>query len=158
MYSNIVVPLDGSELAECVLPHVETIARGCGTKKITFIRVIEPLYLSMTIDPEQGYAINPKDLQKFEEDARKAAEHYLSNLILKTKYNGVTVQWDVISGKAAESIADYAEKAKADLITIATHGRSGVSRWVLGSVADKLVRTSSVPVLMIRSPGCEPIK
>ena len=56
----------------------------------------------------------------------------------------------------ADSLADYAVNTDVDLIVIASHGRSGVSRWVMGSVAEKMVRSSSVPVLMVRAPGCEP--
>jgi nucleotide-binding universal stress UspA family protein len=59
-------------------------------------------------------------------------------------------------GKVAESIADYATKNGVDLIIIATHGRSGVSRWVWGSVADRVLRSACVPVLMVRAPGCVP--
>ncbi len=59
-------------------------------------------------------------------------------------------------GGVAEGIADYATKNDADLIIMATHGRSGISRWVLGSVADRVLRSSCVPVLMVRAPGCEP--
>jgi nucleotide-binding universal stress UspA family protein len=56
----------------------------------------------------------------------------------------------------AESIAEYAEKNSADIILIASHGRSGISRWVMGSVADRILRSARVPVMMIRAPGCLP--
>jgi nucleotide-binding universal stress UspA family protein len=60
----------------------------------------------------------------------------------------------VIYGKAADAIADYGDTKDFDLILIATHGRSGVSRWVWGSVADKIMRSACVPILMVRAPGC----
>jgi len=68
----------------------------------------------------------------------------------------VEVKTGVLKGNPAESLADYASKNKVDLIVIATHGRSGVSRWVWGSVADRLLRSACVPVLMVRAPGCFP--
>jgi nucleotide-binding universal stress UspA family protein len=83
-------------------------------------------------------------------------EDYLKKLTAKVKYSGVQVDWKVVKGNEAESIADYAKKNEVDLIIIATHGRSGVSRWVWGSVADRVLRSSCVPVLMIRAPGCIP--
>ena len=153
MYKNILVPLDGSELAECVLPHVESIAGGCGTESVTFIRAVEPFYLSMTADPDAGYTFSAKDWQQMETEAKNAAKLYLDKLTAKTKYKGIKIKSEVIYGKAADSIADYAEKNGFDLITIATHGRSGVSRWVWGSVADKVLRSASTPVLMVRPPG-----
>jgi nucleotide-binding universal stress UspA family protein len=64
------------------------------------------------------------------------------------------VKTEVVMGKAAESIAEYAEKRGVDLIAIATHGRSGVSHWVYGSAADKVMRSACVPVMMVRAPGC----
>ena len=62
----------------------------------------------------------------------------------------------MVEGRVAESLVDYAEKNDIDMIVIASHGRSGVSRWVMGSVAEKMVRSSCVPVLMVKAPVCEP--
>lgn len=155
MYKKILVPLDGSELAECVLPHVETIAGGCGTESVTFIRAVEPFYMAMTADPETGYTFTAKDWQQLEAAAKSAADIYLKLLTEKLKYNkNVKVQYEVLYGKAADAIADYASQNDFDLITIATHGRSGVSRWVWGSVADRVLRSACTPILMVRAPGC----
>jgi len=74
----------------------------------------------------------------------------------RVKFEGVKCQWEVITGTVAENLADYAAKKAIDLIVIATHGRSGVSRWVWGSVADRILRSSCTPVLMVRAPGCVP--
>ena len=153
MYKKILVPLDGSILAECVLPHVDSIARGCAAESVTFIRVVELPYLPVTVD--SGYSLTTGDLRKLEDEFKDAAEKYLSRIVNGVKYDGVKVQSKVVSGKPAESIADYAAKNKVDLIIIATHGRSGASRWVWGSVADKLLRSVQVPVLMVRAPGAK---
>ncbi len=151
MYRKILVPLDGSELAECVLPHVESIARGCGVRNVLFLRVIEPFHMP---GGEDAGAFTEEDIKRINSENTVAAGNYLSQLVSRTKYDGVTVQSEVIMGRAAESIADYATKNEVDLITIATHGRSGVSRWVWGSVADRVLRSACVPVLMVRAPGC----
>jgi nucleotide-binding universal stress UspA family protein len=161
MYKKILVPLDGSELAECVLPHVESIAKGCGAKEVVFLRVVEPLrwvvgpsYAMGGMDDTVG--ISEDDMERITSASKAAAENYLGQLANRTKYNGITIKTEVISGKAAESIAEYATRNGVDLITIATHGRSGVSRWVWGSVADRVLRSACVPVLMVRAPGCVP--
>jgi nucleotide-binding universal stress UspA family protein len=87
--------------------------------------------------------------------AAKAAEEYLAKIKAELSKEGLNVEAKVLTGKAAETITDFAQHNKADLVAIATHGRSGFSRWVFGSVADKLVRSSHAPVLLIRPDGCE---
>ncbi len=154
MYKKILVPLDGSELAECVLPHVESIAKGCSAQNVVFLRVVEPLYMSGA--EGAGVYFSEKDRQRLNSEDKAAAETYLSQLVNRMKYDEVEVQSEVKTGRAAESISEYATENSIDLITIATHGRSGVSRWVWGSVADRILRSACVPVLMVRAPGCIP--
>jgi nucleotide-binding universal stress UspA family protein len=151
MYKKILVPLDGSELAECVLPHVEAIAAGCDTASVVFLRVLE------TYIPNINYTYIGATLQQeMEGKNEKEARDYLENIAGRVKLGKVAVEQQVVTGRAAESIADYATKNKVDLIAIATHGRSGVSRWAWGSVADRVLRSACVPVLMVRAPGCVP--
>jgi nucleotide-binding universal stress UspA family protein len=153
MYKKILVPLDGSDLAECVLPHVESITKGCGVQGVVFLRVVEPFTATVSA---LGPTFTEQDRQNIDSQNRADAEKYLSQLVNHTKYGGVKIQREVMVGKAAESIADYATQDGVDLIIIATHGRSGVSRWVWGSVADRVLRSACVPVLMVRAPGCVP--
>jgi len=136
MYKKILVPLDGSDLAECVLPHVESITRGCGVQEVVFLGVAEPFH------PPSGYSahFSQETIKRIDTDNKAAAESYLNQLVKRTRYGGVSVKPEVITGIPAESIADYADKNGVDLIIIATHGRSGVSRWVWGSVADRVLR------------------
>jgi len=152
MYKKILVPLDGSDLAECVLPHVESVAKGCGVQDVVFLRVVEPFTATGALGPY----LTRQDMQDMNSQGKAAAEKYLSQLVNHTKYGGATIRSEVIVGGAADSIADYASKNGVDLIIIATHGRSGVSRWVWGSVADRVLRSACVPVLMVRAPGCVP--
>ena len=153
MYKKILVPLDGSELAECVLPHVQSIAKGCGVQSVVFIRAVEPFHVP---SGGEGGGFRDEDIKRINSDNKADAERYLSQVSSEAKYDGVKVRWEVISGKPAESIAEYATKNAVDLIIIATHGRSGVSRWVWGSVADRLLHSARAAVLMVRAPGCVP--
>ncbi len=156
MYKKILVPLDGSELAECVLPHAESIAGGCGVETVVFLRVIEP-FDGAPMGGDWVGMFSEKDIQRFNLERRAEAEKYLGNLASQAKYGEARAQTEVLLGGAtAESIAKYATEAEIDLIIIATHGRSGVSRWVWGSVADRILRSACVPVLMVRAPGCVP--
>jgi nucleotide-binding universal stress UspA family protein len=152
MYKKILVPLDGSKLAECVLPHVESIAKGCVVQEVVFLRVAEPVHLPSGYD---AY-LSQETINRIETDDKAAAESYLSQLMKRTRYDGVSVKLETITGIPADSIANYATKNSIDLIIIATHGRSGISRWAWGSVADRVLRSACVPVLMVRAPGCVP--
>lgn len=154
MYKKVLVPLDGSELAECVLPHVEVIANGCQIVDIVFVRALEPFQMPHSVPGRGEFAFSEKDLKRMTEQRKAAAEDYLNNIVNRLTFNGATLHSEVLYGQAAESIADYSKKNEIDLIIIATHGRSGVSRWVWGSVADKILRSSCVPVLMVKAPGC----
>jgi nucleotide-binding universal stress UspA family protein len=160
MYKKLLVPLDGSELAECVLPHVESIAKGCGVANVVFVRVVEPVHLPVGTGSAGGEAFTEADAAKVRENEdernKKAAKQYLDDIKKRSKYDGADLKTEVIMGKPAESIAEYAEKKGVGLIVIATHGRSGISRWVYGSVADRILRSACVPVLMVRAPGCTP--
>ncbi|MFC1899520.1 universal stress protein [Chloroflexota bacterium] len=158
MYKKILVPLDGSELAECVLPHVESIANGCGVEEVVFLRVVEPLrwVVGTPYDVDQTISSDQGNVKLIDSENKDAAERYLNQLVTRTHYNGVTIQSEILMDRAAEGIAEYATKNGFELIIIATHGRSGISRWILGSVADRVLRSACVPVLMIRAPGCIP--
>lgn len=152
MYKNIMVPLDGSELAECVLPHVDALAKGCQMEKVTFVRVVEDIRV-----PGGAEANLPEVEWKQIYSKHKAeAEQYLRQLVSRLKYDKVNVKSAVLTGPVADTLADYATRNDVDLIIIATHGRSGVSRWIWGSVADRVLRSACVPVFMIRAPGCIP--
>jgi nucleotide-binding universal stress UspA family protein len=152
MYSRIMVPLDGSELAECVLPHVETLVKGDGAKEVILVRAAEPVYVPTGGD----FAFSEERIEDINSRNRKAAQDYLVQIMKRLDLGPAAVRTEVLKGRAADTLAEYAAKHDVDLIVIATHGRAGVSRWVMGSVADRLLRSSSVPVLMVRSPGCFP--
>ncbi len=160
MYQKIMVPMDGSELAECVLPHLEAIAGGCDVGEVVFIRAVEAAILPSGSLTDGGAIFTEIDAERTRKqiDAgnKSAAKDYLDQLMNRVKLDRVKIQTEVLDGKAAEIMAEYATNNDIDLIIIATHGRSGISRWVWGSVADRLLRSACVPVLMVRAPGCIP--
>ncbi len=144
MYKHIMVPLDGSRLAECVLDHVVAIARGCTVPRVTLVRVVTPIKLYGT-DME----IPVTGIEAMEKASVNGAKEYLQKQSAAVQEKGIQVETEVIFGVVVDSLLDFAEKQAVDLIVIATHGRSGLSRFVLGSVADKLLRSAKVPVLMV---------
>jgi nucleotide-binding universal stress UspA family protein len=143
---EIVVPLDGSGLAEKILPHAEALARSMDIK-IVLLRAYElpaaSYYESDMYMPDWG------DLARI---VRENAQEYLDELQQRLEAEGLRrVSTLLIQGDAARSIIDIAKETPENLVALCTHGRSGVGRLVLGSVADRVVRHSGGPVLVIRA-------
>ena len=145
MYSKVLVPLDGSEVAECALNHTQAIVRGCNIVDVVLLRVI-----GHTASYRESFAAMV-DVERVEAEERTAARAYLDATVKQLAESGLSVQADMVNGDAAEAIVDYADKNGVDLIVMATHGRSGVRRWAMGSVADRVVRHARVPVLLARA-------
>ena len=165
MYKKILVPLDGSKLAECALPHAEELAKGCGTKEVMLISVTEQVQ-GRTRAPEAQELYRSSDRPEFQGVGQEItvtlgkkqnqAQRYLGRIAKKLEAKGIKVRTEVLFWPPAEAIVSYAEDNGADIIVMSSHGRSGPSRWTHGSVADKVLRASRVPVLIIRAPGCAP--
>jgi len=157
MNSKIMVPLDGSQLAECVLPHVDAFIQGCQVSAVILARVVEPASPRFLGAPTATSKVDYEQVLEYtkrvEDDRKNSAAEYLQEVAGQLKPGGVKIQKEVLVGSVADSLVDFAESRDVDLILIATHGRSGVSRWVRGSVADRILRASNVPVLMVRAPG-----
>ncbi len=154
MYKKIMAPLDGSELAECIFPHIDTILAGCGVQELVLVRVLEPINLTPYADAD-GF-MGAKDIEKLVVAQENEAKTYLDKTKRRFQKGGVDVWIQMLNGNVAESIADYAKKEGFDLIVMATHGRGGLSRWAFGSVADRVMRSVNAPVLMVRALGCPP--
>jgi len=149
MYEKILVPLDGSELAECVFPHVESFVKGCNVRQIVVASVVEP-----TLPSFHGeFPVSMEEVEERDAARRHSAEEYLKQVVDRLRFEGAEIRSEVLLGRVAESLVDFAENNDINLILIATHGRSGVTRWVRGSVADKVLRSANVPVMMVRAPG-----
>lgn len=122
MYNKILVPLDGSSLAECVLPHVESIARGCGVKNVVFLRIAEPYYMT---GGDEILSFSVDILERVNLERQAAAEKYLKELVARLNYGDVNVEWRAYTGRPADEIIEFCRKNAIDLIALATHGRSG---------------------------------
>jgi nucleotide-binding universal stress UspA family protein len=150
MYKRILVTLDGSELSECVLPHLEIFRKGFPDCEVVLLRVVEPVYDMVAAHTD---AISPEQWKTRETDMKTASENYLNQVQARLEQGRTPVRAEVITGRVEDRIAEYAEEKNIDVIIMATHGRSGVSRWVRGSVADKVLRSARIPVLVVRAPG-----
>jgi len=153
MYSKILVPLDGSELAECVLEHVRAIATGCHVSEVVLLTIVEQ-YEEGPAGITWGGVVSAEQVAAVAEKSQAEATDYITKVADKLKEEGMAVQALVIQGTAADGILDYAQKNQADLILMSTHGRSGPSRWAFGSVADRVIRHSPIPVLIVPPKGC----
>ena len=156
MYEHVMVPLDGSQLAECVFAHLDTITKSCQpAPKVTLIRVVTPLklYGGFEIGGVPEY-ISPEQIQRLEDDSKKNAQDYLAKQVSRLKEHGLTATAEVVFGMASESLTQFAGQNGVDLIVIATHGRSGINEWFWGSVAERVLKTSKIPVLMVRPDAC----
>ncbi len=146
-YHRIVVPLDGSELAEAAIPSAIALAEATGAT-IRLVRVPTlPGYV--TAVPETAGWI--PDLLK---ETAFEAEAYLSERAATLRRTGLQVDSDVelvLSGGVAEGILSYARQHRADVVVMSTHGRSGLGRWVFGSVADRVLHTAEMPVWLVRA-------
>lgn len=137
MIKKILVPLDGSRLAEQVLPAAARIAagaQGC-------------LVLLHAVTPAEWFSISARDYVARE---RRSSAEYLAKLAEKLAEKGIGVQERVVTGEPSRAIVASAAREKADLIALSTHGRSGVREWAFGSVAERVLRTTSRPVLVYR--------
>jgi nucleotide-binding universal stress UspA family protein len=153
MFTRILVPLDGSPLAEGAIPHAELFARIFGAS-IHFLRVLEPISYH-----ENPAAVDPLrwQLHKAEADAymQGIANKVRGNLgeesILGDDEKKSRVDYSVREGKAAENIVDFAHTENIDLLVICTHGSSGLSRWNISSITQKVINLIYLPVLIVRA-------
>ena len=147
MYKRIVVPLDGSSLAEQALPHAVTQAAQFGAELI-LLKVLAPL-------PEVVFSA-PAAVRNAEKMSRQLARDYLEDTAAGLRAQGIAVQAATVDGEPYMQIIRYAEEQGAGMIVLSTRGQSGFSRWLLGSVADRVVRGATVPVLLVQcQEACE---
>lgn len=150
MFEKILVCLDGSKLAEQIMPYAIEEALRFQSNLVLFQVVPEPVAFSPGIP---GTAAAPIQTDAMLEEAEKAligARNYLEKIALPLRKKGIRVEAVSILGRAGDAILSYAEGNNINLITIATHGRSGLRRGVFGSVADYVLRESGLPMLVIR--------
>ncbi|MBN1177375.1 MAG: universal stress protein [Dehalococcoidales bacterium] len=179
MYKKVVVPLDGSRLAETALPHLEKIAVGCNIPEVMLVSVTEKVKGTMPRsqafeDPsgkaydtprtrleavQTGLLISrnfvgvqevPVTLGKM----AKTAFNYLCKIAAKLEKKGFSINISVLVGNPAEEIVKFVEAQKADLIIMASRGKSGFSRWEMGNIAEKVMRATRASVMLVK-PGTD---
>jgi len=142
MYKRILIPLDGSALAEAVLPHVEGLAKSSAAE-LVLLRVAFA-HMLPGADPIEAQVARVQE-----------AENYVADLAKRLQEKGVSAEAKVRYGDPAEEILDHAARDHIDLIAMSTHGRTGLKRVVLGSVAENVLRSAPVPMLLVRAPISE---
>lgn len=146
-FRRLLLPLDGSDTGEAAVPFAEELARKTNAR-ILLLSVMMPAYRITAAQDYPGV-----DLEPIMKAQRESAENYLRDVEVKLKQKGITVSAETMVGSAAETILDFAKEKQVDLIAMSTHGRSGFGRWILGSVTDKVVRASEIPVMVMRASG-----
>jgi nucleotide-binding universal stress UspA family protein len=150
MFKRILVCLDGSKLAEQIMPYATEEAIHFQGKLVLLQVVQEPVAFSPGIPGEAPVPIETDTMVERTKEALNRARDYLEKLAVPLRKKGIQVKTVAIPGRADEAILDYANTNGINLITIATHGRGGLRRAVFGSVADRVLRESGLPVLVIR--------
>ncbi len=146
LIKRILVPLDGSKVGEAAIPYIERLAQALGAEVVLF-QAGEPIIVSGGFDDGAFYAKpTPQDL-----DRRKAfGLAYLAGVGKPFTERGLKTSSVLVMGPAADQIMTYSEENAIDLIAMSTHGRSGMGRWVFGSVTDKVLHAGDIPVLVVR--------
>ena len=143
MYRKILVPLDGSKVAEGVLPHAKDLAYSQGA---------ELILLNVGANPAMDFAFSDPGIARsavMEQEER--SKKYMDKIERDLKDAGFKTSTVLRVGSVAETILGVAEELGVDCIAMSTHGRTGPARWLIGSIAERVVHNSKVPVLLIRA-------
>ena len=156
MSKKVLVPLDGSEMAECALAHIRDLAKSNLVGEVTLLRVVQ-----LNFPPWMNGYGEMFDINSIRTNAFAQYQHYLSGVKDRLSAEGIQVKTDVIENTGitkvhiTEAILEYAKQNGHDLIVVATHGDSGLKRVYLGSVAMGILNHSNVPVYLIRPEACK---
>jgi nucleotide-binding universal stress UspA family protein len=145
MYQKVLVPLDGSPLAECALPEVKHLAKGGFVGEVFLVNVVETYSIAFaeSIDASALFAAH-----------RDAAQDYLERIMKQLISEGIRTKMELLEGSPSQAIVSYAKKNSVNLIVIATHGHTGMARLMFGSVALRVLHDAHTPVLLIRPEEC----
>jgi nucleotide-binding universal stress UspA family protein len=150
-FRRILVPLDGSAVAGTILEHAGALARLDTDSEVILLAVVQPIDSAMWI-PDMGFATSVVG-DDVTAELERHARAYLNGVSRRLEASGVRVRTRVqVATAVSLAILDVARDEQADIIALTTHGRSGIRRLALGSVADKVVRGSHVPILLFRPP------
>ena len=173
-YNKILVPLDGSKLAETVFPHVEKIAKGCAVPQVILITVTQPIHVKTpkgerieqlpvkyqsaiiyygTPMTNIGGEIVPATMMDLPVTIGKMAKtgyNYLTRIAQKLQNNGVNVTIALLIGDVAEEIIRFAKEEEVDLIVMANRGKRSLQRWDVSNAVEKVSRAVDIPVLLVK--------
>jgi nucleotide-binding universal stress UspA family protein len=144
---KILVPLDGSEFAENAL---EVAQQALASRQLQIHLVRVPESVTWAASPEAGAYAYYEVIDTYMEAMKEEAQAYLAAVAAKLEERGHTVTWEVRTGMVSEEIAAAADEQQVDLVVIATHGRTGFRRVVMGSVAERVLREANAPLMMVR--------
>jgi nucleotide-binding universal stress UspA family protein len=153
MYKKVLVPLDGSPLAECTLSHVKNLFKDGSLGEVTLLNVVK-------VDIPWGvwgsdWRTKPIDIDGIRKPLFIASRKYLADVESRLASEGIKVKTESLEGnRPADTITEYAQNNGIDMIIIATHGYTGLKKLMLGSVANGVLHQSHVPVLLIRPESC----
>ena len=149
MYKKILVPLDGSKLAECSLSHVKNLVKDGAVGEVTLLNVVA---VNLQGRGEYHGLVN---INTVRENLFMESRKYLADVESQFASEGIHVKTESLEGnRPADVISDYAQKNGVELIVLATHGYTGLKKLMFGSVALKVLHDSHVPVLLIRPESC----
>lgn len=153
MLQKILVPLDGSKLAEKALPYAEAFAQKFEAELILVWVLQHPIVMPLDYG---GVAVPPIDMMM--EQAEKEAQEYLNNLQDKFRQQNIPTRIVILkSHSVAEAIINLASEQGVDVIVKTTHGRSGISRWLFGNVAARVLQGAPCPVFLIRVSAADEV-
>lgn len=150
LMKKILVPLDGSKVAERIVPHAEAMAGVMGAELILFQSY--ELFLGV-ISGEAIGTMSEKEIREVNNRREKEVRGYLMTIAGPFREKGLTVSEVAVPGNPADTILHYAESRAVDVIAMSTHGLSGIKRWVFGSVTDKVIHAGDMPLLVVRAAG-----
>jgi nucleotide-binding universal stress UspA family protein len=142
MFERILLPLDGSVGAEGAIPYASNLAKLSGAKLI-LLRIVEPF------PPIRSISL--AEMKMIKQKAIEWADEYFERIAADLREKNIQYETVILEGNASVMISQYAEQNDIDLILISSRGRTGLTRWLLGSVADRVIRGATIPVLLVPS-------
>ncbi len=155
MYKKVLVPLDGSSLAECTLSHLKNLFKEGSVGEVTLLNVVKVDLPWALLGSDQHP--KPIDINAIREPLFSASRKYLADIESRLGSEGIKVKTESLEGnRPADTITEYAQKKGMDMILMGTHGYTGLKKMMLGSVAFGVLHQSHIPVLLIRPESCRP--
>jgi nucleotide-binding universal stress UspA family protein len=152
MYERILVALDGSPVAEQILPHVEALAEKFGSTLVLARAIMPAAQVAALIEPSAGgLALDPELIDETIHAEEQEASSYLEHVASALRQRGLEVKTELLQGAAVEAIVDCARDLRADLLGLTTHGRSGLGKLIFGSVAEGVLHKTPCPTLLVRA-------